>query len=71
VSLGATSAASVCASLSAVACPGIAGGCALFGTGTAGVEAGSGANRGVRDLDWSLWVGGAVAVITGVVGWVL
>jgi hypothetical protein len=68
-SLAAAAASSVCASLSGLACPGIAGGCAVYGTG--GVVAGSGAARGVRDLDWSLWVGGFVAVITGAVGWIL
>jgi hypothetical protein len=67
-SLGVASAAGVCASLSAVACPGIAGGCAVFGT--AGSTA-TGKGRGLGDLRWSLWVGGVVTVLTGVVGWVL
>jgi hypothetical protein len=70
--LPASSAASVCSSLSIVACPGIAGGCAVYGTAAAtSLVAGAGAERGVGDLSWSLWVGGVAAVITGVVGWVL
>jgi len=71
-SLGVASAASVCASLSNVACPGIAGGCGVFGTAGAtatGFVAGSGRLAG--DMGWSLWVGGVAAVITGLVGWVL
>jgi hypothetical protein len=74
-SLGVASAASVCASLSAVACPGIAGGCAVFGTAAAATAtsfvAGSEARRRAGDMSWSLWAGGVVAVLTGIVGWVL
>lgn len=77
--LGAAAAASVCASLSNVACPGLAGGCAIFGTagtgsGTTaavGGVAGSGTERRVENGTWGLWAGAVVAVITGVVGWVL
>lgn len=73
-SLAAAAASSVCSSLSNVACPGVAGGCAVYGTaaaGTTGVVAGSGADRGARGLDWRLWLAGAVALIPGVVGWIL